>query len=98
MPEESAQQAIDAVEVYWRPGCGFCVRLLRALSDASVRVRLHNIWEDDEARRFVRAHNNGNETVPTVAVGTSVETNPDPRAFVVALQRTHHYLVGADHG
>jgi len=92
---EEDPTAVDAVDVYWRPGCPYCGRLLRALEDASVRVKLHNIWADDEARTFVRAHNRGNETVPTVAVGAEVSTNPDPKAFVAALRSTHAHLLGA---
>lgn len=66
------------VQVYWRPGCPHCDRLLRALSTGKVDVILHNIWEDDDAREYVRAHNNGNETVPTVAYNGRVLTNPAP--------------------
>lgn len=64
--------------VFWRPGCGFCARLFRALGSAGVEVERRNIWEDEEAREFVRSVNNGDETVPTVAVGTDVYTNPSP--------------------
>jgi mycoredoxin len=84
-----------SVAVYWRPGCPYCSRLLAALERAAVRIELHNIWEDDDARTFVRAHNRGNETVPTVAVGDLVLTNPDPRAFIDELRREHAHLVGA---
>ncbi len=72
--------------VYWRPGCFFCGRLLRALKRQGVAVELRNIWADDEARAFVRRHNRGNETVPTVAVGTAVWTNPDVRTVTAALR------------
>jgi mycoredoxin len=84
----------DAVDVYWRPGCGYCHRLLRTLEQSEVVVRLHNIWEDDAARQFVRDHNRGNETVPTVAVGTDVVTNPPPRELVARLRVDHPSLVG----
>jgi hypothetical protein len=65
------------------------------LRDAEVVVRLHNIWEDDGARDFVRRHNRGNETVPTVAVGAEVVTNPSPRPFLEQLRADHPGLVGA---
>ena len=84
----------DAVDVYWRPGCGYCNRLLRHFDRAGVAVRLHNIWEDDSARLFVREHNEGNETVPTVRVGDLVVTNPSPRPFVEQLRAEHPALVG----
>ena len=87
---------VDAVDVYWRPGCGYCTRLLRTLQRSEVVVRLHDIWTDDEARAFVRAHNRGNETVPTVAVGDQVWCNPPPAEFVAALRRDHPDLVGEE--
>lgn len=94
MPTEPSEATGDAdtaevVEVYWRPGCPYCNRLLRHFDDAEVSYRLHNIWEDDEARSFVRAHNNGNETVPTVVLFDAVVTNPDPLAFIDALRLRH---------
>jgi mycoredoxin len=88
-----ANGAPDAVDVYWRPGCGFCNRLLRVFDQAGVQVRLHNIWDDGEARIFVQRHNRGNETVPTVAVGPDVVTNPSPKDFVEQLRREHPLLV-----
>jgi glutaredoxin len=77
----------SAVDVYWRPGCPYCNRLLRAFERAGVVTALHNIWEDDDARAFVQTHNRGNETVPTVAIDDLVVTNPDPAAFIDALQQ-----------
>ena len=84
MPEQKAPSAVD---VYWRPGCPFCNRLFRAFERAGVTTVLHNIWEDGDARAFVQAHNRGNETVPTVAIEDLVVTNPDPAAFIDALQQ-----------
>lgn len=83
-----------AVEVYWRPGCGFCNRLFRQLGRAGVVVRRHNIWEDDDARSFVRAHNRGNETVPTVEVAGIVATNPSPEALVEQVRERWPHLIG----
>jgi mycoredoxin len=83
----SEQKAPSAVDVYWRPGCPFCNRLFRAFEGAGVTTVLHNIWEDDDARAFVQAHNRGNETVPTVAIADLVVTNPDPAAFIDALMQ-----------
>lgn len=64
------------VDVYWRPGCPYCVALRRGLDRRGVPARGHDIWADEEARRFVRAANHGNETVPTVRVGQTTLTNP----------------------
>jgi mycoredoxin len=84
--ESGASGPAPAVTVYWRPGCFFCSRLLRGLERDGVVVELRNIWTDDEARAFVRQHNRGNETVPTVVVGTEVWTNPDLRTVTRALR------------
>lgn len=50
--------------------------LERGLSNAGVEFERRNIWEDAEAAEFVRAMNRGNETVPTVVIGTDVYSNP----------------------
>lgn len=83
----------DTLDIYWRPGCGFCSHLLHTLDRAGVRATLHNIWEDDAARDFVRAHNRGNETVPTVALGGTVRTNPSPEDLLRELRSEHPGLV-----
>lgn len=62
--------------VYWRPGCGFCAMLERGLTAGGVEYERRNIWDDAEAAEFVRMVNDGNETVPTVVIGTDVYTNP----------------------
>ncbi len=67
---------IPDMTVFWRPGCGFCAMLERGLSSAGVSYERRNIWEDSDAAEFVRLVNNGNETVPTVVIGTDVYTNP----------------------
>ncbi len=71
--------------VFWRPGCGFCMRLERELARAGVEYRRRNIWEDDEAAVFVRSVNNGNETVPTVVIGDEYLTNPSPATVLTKL-------------
>lgn len=63
-------------DVYWRPGCPNCSALLRDLSRRGVPTRWHDIWEDSDARDFVRSANHGNETVTTVAVGDVTLTYP----------------------
>jgi mycoredoxin len=68
--------------VYWRPMCGFCMRLFGALEQAGVEVELRNIWDDPEAAAFVRSVNNGAETVPTVVLPDGqVLTNPAPETL-----------------
>jgi mycoredoxin len=64
------------VEFYWRPGCGFCAALHRPLSKSGFNVREINIWEEPGAAERVREVANGNETVPTVIVGSIAMVNP----------------------
>lgn len=64
--------------VYWRPGCMFCMRLRASLLRRADRAIWVNIWRDPAAAARVREANDGNETVPTVFVGESAHTNPDP--------------------
>ena len=66
------------VTVYWRPGCGFCMRMDRTLQAAGLEYARRNIWTDRAAAEFVQAHNDGNETVPTVVIDGVVYSNPDP--------------------
>ena len=67
---------IDAVEFYWRPGCGFCMMLERNLDRAGIPLSKHNIWEDPSHAGVVRSHANGNETVPTLVIGDTALVNP----------------------
>ena len=75
----------ETVTVFWRPGCGFCAMLERGLSNAGVEFERRNIWEDSEAAEFVRAMNRGNETVPTVVIGTDVYPNPTTAVILARL-------------
>lgn len=64
------------VVVYWRPGCGYCMRLKASLGDLGEKALWVNIWQDDDAAAFVRSVNDGNETVPTVVIDGTAHTNP----------------------
>jgi mycoredoxin len=70
--------------VYWRPGCGFCSRLFRQLDGHDLDPVVRNIWEDDDARRFLNDRI-GSETVPTVVVGTTLLVNPSIDEVLAAL-------------
>jgi len=50
--------------------------LRRALARRGVAATWRDIWDDEDARGFVRSVNGGCETVPTVRVGATVLTNP----------------------
>ena len=78
---------LDAIHVYWRPGCPFCMSLDRALRDIEIPLEKHNIWDDPDAAAFVRSVANGNETVPTVRVGDEFLVNPTARQVAEAVAR-----------
>jgi len=67
------------VTLFWRPGCLYCRRLRTKLKRAGVHVDEINIWEDPAGAAFVRSVTGGDETVPTVRVGTRSFVNPSPR-------------------
>ena len=71
---------------FWRPGCGFCMALERALDGKGVQLTKRNIWEDAEAAATVRGIARGNETVPTVVVGESQMVNPSPGQVLAAME------------
>ena len=64
------------ITVYWRPACGFCSSLLRALERSGLEFERVDIWQDEDAAAFVRSVADGNETVPTVRVGGVALVNP----------------------
>lgn len=67
---------MSEIFVYWRPGCGFGARLFRQLDAAGVPHRRVNIWDDARAAAADRQVARGNETVPTVFVGSVPLVNP----------------------
>lgn len=64
------------IEFFWRPGCPYCTSLRGPLRRSGLPVREINIWEDPQAAARVRSVAGGNETVPTVFVGTHAMVNP----------------------
>ncbi|MCV7151068.1 glutaredoxin domain-containing protein [Mycolicibacterium pyrenivorans] len=76
---------VDGVEVLWRPGCPFCSRLRRGLRRRGIATTEINIWDDPGAAERVRAVTGGDETVPTVFVGTTALVNPSVRDVVNAV-------------
>ena len=86
---------IDAVEFYWRPGCGFCFGLDRALSKAGVPMVKHNIWDNPDDAATVRSHANGNETVPTVVIDDVAMVNPSADDVIAVLSNKAPHLVPA---
>lgn len=78
---------VDGVEVLWRPGCPFCTNLRRGLRRRGVITTEVDIWKDAGAAARVRAVTGGDETVPTVFVGSRSLVNPSVRAVVAAIER-----------
>lgn len=76
----------DHIDLYWRPGCPFCTRLDRQLSGVDLPIRRHNIWDDPEAAATVRSVADGNETVPTIVVGTRGLVNPTLDELISAVR------------
>ena len=52
------------------------------LKRAGVDMEEVNIWEDPEGAAFVRSVTGGDETVPTVRIGTRSMVNPSPRQLL----------------
>ena len=77
---------MELVTVYWRPGCPYCVRLRQDLRVAGVPTREINIWTDETAAATVRELADGNETVPTVVVGSRGLVNPSAAAVVAEIR------------
>ncbi len=86
-------EKITDVDFYWRPGCGFCMRLDRGLSNAGVPLQKHNIWDNPADAAAVRNWANGNETVPTVVIGGEGLVNPSTDDVIAVLARKAPHLV-----
>ena len=69
-------QSLPEAVVYWRPGCPFCSMLRAGLQREGISYREVNIWDDAQGAAFVRSVARGNETVPTVTVGSVSLVNP----------------------
>jgi glutaredoxin len=85
-PDGSSSARID---LYWRPGCGFCSMLQRKLDKFGIERTEHNIWDDPNDAAVVRQHANGNETVPTVVIGDQGFVNPSA-GELIAFLGVHH--------
>ncbi|GAA1205308.1 glutaredoxin domain-containing protein [Prauserella alba] len=85
--DEDGATAVEAVEVYWRPGCPFCMALRPRLRRSGLPIREVDIWADPAAAARVREAAGGNETVPTVFVGPTALVNPSVREVKAAVDR-----------
>ncbi|MFI7743316.1 glutaredoxin domain-containing protein [Kocuria rhizosphaericola] len=81
------EAAPDPVTVYYRPGCGYCLRLRASLGSRARRARWVDIWADPGAAAYVRSVNGGDAIVPTVVLDGVPHTNPAPATVRAALER-----------
>jgi mycoredoxin len=95
---DSPNGGVDAVQVYWRPGCPFCGSLRRGLARAGVPTREIDIWADPSGAARVRAVAGGNETVPTVFVGGHALVNPRVGQVLDAIARHAPHLLPPSDG
>ena len=90
---DGAASTAVRIDLYWRPGCGFCAALQRGLDRLGIERVEHNIWDDPADAAIVRKYANGNETVPTVVVDGVGLVNPSPNELLALLtERAPHLL------
>ncbi|MEM1332633.1 MAG: glutaredoxin domain-containing protein [Actinomycetota bacterium] len=81
------------IDLYWRPGCGFCSSLRRQLDRLGIERVEHDIWDDPADAAIVRRHANGNETVPTVVIGDVGMVNPSATELAAHLAEHAPHLL-----
>lgn len=86
--EHGVAGRIEAIEVFWRPGCPFVGGVGRVLDEAGVPTNLRDISENPDDAAIVRSIADGEETVPTLIVGPVALVNPSAR-LVMATLREH---------
>jgi len=93
--EHAVDGTIDAIEVFWRPGCPFVDGLGRHLADAGVPTNLRNIWENPDDAAIVRSLAAGKESVPTLVIGPVALVNPSAELVMATLQAHAPHLLEA---
>jgi glutaredoxin len=94
--EHAVAGRIEAVEVFWRPGCPFVGGVGRVLDDAGVPTNLRNIRENPDDAAIVRSITGGDETVPTLVIGPVALVNPSARLVMATLREHAPHLLDAD--
>ncbi len=56
------------IEIYTRPGCGFCHRAKRLLDGKELTYQEYNIWEEEGRNEEMLKRSNGERTVPQVFI------------------------------
>ena len=93
MADDTTPERSSRIDLYWRPGCGFCSMLQRKLDKLGIERVDHDIWEHPDDAAVVRRHANGNETVPTVVIGDVGFVNPSAGQLVAYLNQYHPELL-----
>ncbi len=96
MSDGSGAIETTGITVYWRPGCPYCSRLRRDLLHVGLPFAEVDIWADPAGAELVRFAAGGNETVPTVVVGSVTMVNPSVGDVVEALRRSDPTLIVDD--
>ena len=94
--EHAVDGRIEAIEVFWRPGCPFVEGLGRTLEEAGVPTNLRNISENPDDAAIVRSIADGNETVPTLIIGPVALVNPSARLVMATLREHAPHLLDAN--
>lgn len=91
--ETDSPDTADHIDLYWRPGCGFCSSLRGQLDRLGIDRVEHNIWDEPANAEVVRQYADGNETVPTVVVGGVGMVNPSARDLAAHLAEHAPHLL-----
>jgi len=94
--EHAVDGRIEAVEVFWRPGCPFLEGVGRDLDEAGVPTNLRNIWDNPADAAIVRSIADGKETVPTLIIGPVALVNPSARLVMATLREHAPHLLDAN--
>jgi len=93
MSKASSIDTATRIDLYWRPGCGFCSMLQRQMNKLGIKRDEHNIWDDPSRAAVVRKYANGNETVPTVVIDGVGLVNPSSKQLLGYLTENHPELL-----
>ena len=61
-------QNTPKIEIYMRPGCGFCMRALQFLDMKGLAYQQYDIWDEEGRQQEMRDRSNGGRTVPQIFI------------------------------
>lgn len=71
----------------------FCSALKFGLRIRGIKTNKKNIWSNPADAATVRSVANGNETVPTVMIGSNALVNPTPKQVKQAMEKFAPHLL-----